>query len=274
MNDSSSRSHAVMTLSVTQRPQAASRAMGVERTSRFRLVDLAGSERVNATGHKGERFREGSNINRSLTTLGRVINILAAGGDVIPFRDSMLTYLLSDSLGGNSKTAMIACISPTDYYESLSTLRYADAAKRIKTKAVVNETMERAMIHERQIKELTASLMEAQSEKNEELVQAQNHLLQMREVYEAQLADRDQKIASMQRQQEALTVHLRLALDELVNPLPISTIPDEQMLAARDKENSAMLRDICNTVNTEYDLLQKDSDKILEDLMAYSHGVN
>jgi kinesin family member 1 len=128
-----------------------------------RLVDLAGSERASTSGATGTRLREGGNINKSLTTLGRVISSLADveaaefKGQrkkelVIPYRDSVspslaqlikvLTYLLRDSLGGNSKTAMIACISPADinYEETMSTLRYADAAKRIKTRAIVNQT--------------------------------------------------------------------------------------------------------------------------------------
>jgi kinesin family member 1 len=127
------------------------------------LVDLAGSERATSTGATGTRLREGGNINKSLTTLGRVIACLADSEkgrnnkEVVPYRDSVttlpnfmqifkqlkvLTYLLKDSLGGNSKTAMIACVSPADnnYDETLSTLRYADAAKRIRTKAVINET--------------------------------------------------------------------------------------------------------------------------------------
>ncbi len=124
-----------------------------ERSSRIRLVDLAGSERAKSTEATGQRLREGSNINKSLTTLGRVIAALAdpkqQGGRrkghlsgqsaVVPYRDSILTWLLKDSLGGNSKTAMIACIAPADYEETLSTLRYADQAKRIRTRAVVNQ---------------------------------------------------------------------------------------------------------------------------------------
>ena len=106
------------------------------------------SERAKATEATGARLREGSNINKSLTTLGRVIAALAdpkqhrpgkRNKDVVPYRDSILTWLLKDSLGGNSKTAMIACISPSDYDETLSTLRYADQAKRIRTRAIVNQ---------------------------------------------------------------------------------------------------------------------------------------
>lgn len=127
----------------------------------FSLVDLAGSERANSTGATGARLKEGANINRSLTTLGKVISGLAdqsiaeankKGGKkkevFIPYRDSVLTWLLKDSLGGNSKTAMIAAISPADYDETLSTLRYADQAKKITNKAVVNEDPNAKMIRE------------------------------------------------------------------------------------------------------------------------------
>lgn len=126
------------------------------------MVDLAGSERANSTGATGARLKEGANINRSLTTLGKVISGLAdqsmaeankkAGKKqkeiFIPYRDSVLTWLLKDSLGGNSKTAMIAAISPADYDETLSTLRYADQAKKIQNKAVINEDPNAKLIRE------------------------------------------------------------------------------------------------------------------------------
>ena len=124
------------------------------------LVDLAGSERANSTGATGQRLKEGANINKSLTTLGKVISALAVasqatGGkgkkkaeEFVPYRDSVLTWLLKDSIGGNSKTAMIAAISPADYDETLSTLRYADQAKKIKNKAVINEDPNARLIRE------------------------------------------------------------------------------------------------------------------------------
>lgn len=107
-----------------------------EKVSRISLVDLAGSERAAKTGAVGERLKEGSNINKSLTTLGLVISKLAEGSSgsakegksFIPYRDSVLTWLLKDNLGGNSRTIMIATVSPSpdNYEETLSTLRYAD----------------------------------------------------------------------------------------------------------------------------------------------------
>ncbi|KAK9474854.1 P-loop containing nucleoside triphosphate hydrolase protein [Dipodascopsis tothii] len=144
MNDSSSRSHAVFTLEVKQTNYDPGLDETQETVSRIRFVDLAGSERANSTGATGFRLREGANINKSLSTLGRVISALADASsgkkkDLVPYRDSTLTWLLKDSLGGNSKTAMIACVSPCDYDESLSTLRYAEQAKNIRTRAIVNQ---------------------------------------------------------------------------------------------------------------------------------------
>ncbi|CAH1762191.1 4166_t:CDS:10 [Entrophospora sp. SA101] len=160
MNETSSRSHAVFTLLLTQKRHDSETNMDTEKVSRISLVDLAGSERANSTGATGARLKEGANINKSLTTLGKVISALAEqssgggkkgskkGDSFVPYRDSVLTWLLKDSLGGNSKTAMIAAISPADYDETLSTLRYADAAKRIKNKAVVNEDPNAKLIRE------------------------------------------------------------------------------------------------------------------------------
>lgn len=158
MNETSSRSHAVFTLMVTQKRFDTETKMAMEKVAKISLVDLAGSERATSTGATGARLKEGAEINRSLSTLGRVIAALAdlstgkkkKGAGQVPYRDSVLTWLLKDSLGGNSMTAMIAAISPADinYDETLSTLRYADSAKRIKNHAVVNEDANARMIRE------------------------------------------------------------------------------------------------------------------------------
>lgn len=133
MNVSSSRSHAIFTIILTQRRRDNELNLDTERVSRINLVDLAGSERANSSGATGTRLKEGALINKSLSTLGRVISALvatssasgSAGRNNVPYRDSVLTFLLRDSLGGNSKTCMISCVSPVDYEETLSTLRYA-----------------------------------------------------------------------------------------------------------------------------------------------------
>ncbi|CAH0562408.1 unnamed protein product [Brassicogethes aeneus] len=157
MNSESSRSHAVFTVILTQTLTDSKSGVSGEKVSRISLVDLAGSERAVKTGAVGDRLKEGSNINKSLTTLGLVISKLAdqSGGKgsrdkFVPYRDSVLTWLLKDNLGGNSKTVMVATISPAadNYEETLSTLRYADRAKRIVNHAVVNEDPNARIIRE------------------------------------------------------------------------------------------------------------------------------
>ncbi|XP_026475169.1 kinesin-like protein unc-104 [Ctenocephalides felis] len=159
MNETSSRSHAVFTIFFTQQRHDIQTDLLTEKVSKISLVDLAGSERADSTGAKGTRLKEGANINKSLTTLGKVISALAEmatknkksrKADFIPYRDSVLTWLLRENLGGNSKTAMIAAISPADinYDETLSTLRYADRAKQIVCKAIVNEDANAKLIRE------------------------------------------------------------------------------------------------------------------------------
>jgi hypothetical protein len=156
MNDSSSRSHAIFTITFVQAKFNID--LPSETVSKIHLVDLAGSERADATGATGQRLKEGAHINKSLVTLGSVISQLAdmnSSSDnkkrvYIPYRDSTLTWLLKDSLGGNSKTIMIAAVSPADvnYGETLSTLRYASRAKNIVNKPTVNEDLNVKLIRE------------------------------------------------------------------------------------------------------------------------------
>uniref|UniRef100_H3AFT1 Kinesin family member 27 n=1 Tax=Latimeria chalumnae TaxID=7897 RepID=H3AFT1_LATCH len=156
MNEHSSRSHAIFTISVVQqRPKQSGSGNdtyitdnGTRRSvqliaSKFHFVDLAGSERVTKTGNTGERFKESIQINSGLLALGNVISAL---GDPkrksahIPYRDAKITRLLKDSLGGNAKTVMITCISPSSssFDESLNSLKYANRAKNIRNKPIVN----------------------------------------------------------------------------------------------------------------------------------------
>jgi GTPase SAR1 family protein len=142
MNNTSSRSHAIFIINFMQKTRHAALNANSEMCSKINLVDLAGSERADRTGATGDTLKEGSNINKSLTTLGKVIHALADGkAKHVPFRDSVLTLLLKENLSGNSKTIMLAALSPADsnYDETLSTLRYADRAKQLRTSAVVNE---------------------------------------------------------------------------------------------------------------------------------------
>ncbi|KAM4607373.1 uncharacterized protein kif16bb isoform 3-T3 [Polymixia lowei] len=161
MNDVSSRSHAIFTISFTQARFDAT--LPCETLSKIHLVDLAGSERADTARTAGPRLKEGANINKSLVTLGSVISALADLSErgptakkkkqiFVPYRDSVLTWLLKDSLGGNSKTIMIATISPADvnYGETLSTLRYASRAKIIVNSPMVNEDSSVKLIRELQ----------------------------------------------------------------------------------------------------------------------------
>uniref|UniRef100_A0A3P8WHR9 plus-end-directed kinesin ATPase n=1 Tax=Cynoglossus semilaevis TaxID=244447 RepID=A0A3P8WHR9_CYNSE len=171
MNETSSRSHAVFNIIFTQKKHDMETENTSEKVSKISLVDLAGSERADSTGAKGTRLKEGANINKSLTTLGKVISALAEVDSVpnknkkkkkvesfIPYRDSVLTWLLRENLGGNSRTAMVAALSPADinYDETLSTLRYADRAKQIRCNAVINEDPNNRLV--RELKEEVARL--------------------------------------------------------------------------------------------------------------------
>ncbi|KAI9371819.1 P-loop containing nucleoside triphosphate hydrolase protein [Aspergillus egyptiacus] len=271
MNDTSSRSHAVFTITLKQIHHDLSTDETTERTARIRLVDLAGSERAKSTEATGQRLREGSNINKSLTTLGRVIAALAdpkagrqgkrKGKEVVPYRDSILTWLLKDSLGGNSKTAMIACISPTDFEETLSTLRYADQAKHIRTRAKVNQDHLSAAERDRQIEEMAETIRTLQlsvsqaahnrreSEiQNERLEEYQQKVEKLQRLMEETKMVSECKIRQLQTENEALRNHLKLALDSLKNPIPPVTIegrlsdvdvitlddPDDQPMAVQE----------------------------------------
>ena len=262
MNDTSSRSHAVFTIMLKQIHHDLSTDSTTERLARIRLVDLAGSERAKSTEATGARLREGSNINKSLTTLGRVIAALADprhgrihnGGkgrskDVVPYRDSILTWLLKDSLGGNSKTAMIACIAPSDYDETLSTLRYADQAKNIRTRAIVNQDSVSAAERDAQIAEMQNTIRELQiqvslanqvanetqktkstthtavgGQRDEKLEEYQIKVERMQRLMEEERLVGESKIRQLMEQNEALRLHLKLAVESLKNPIPAMAI--------------------------------------------------
>ena len=156
MNDQSSRSHSLFTVYLEIEEN------GKIRSGKLNLVDLAGSERVGKTNATGQTFDEGKKINLSLTALGSVIDALSQNRKYIPYKDSKLTRLLADSLGGNTKTVMFANISPASYNydETLGTLRYASRAKLIKNAPVVNEDPKDALLrkYEEEIKALKEKL--------------------------------------------------------------------------------------------------------------------
>lgn len=212
MNSESSRSHAIFTLFIKQtrvdrvqevndenQPPMSDTAVQQELitlTAKFNFVDLAGSERLSRTGAVGERAREGISINSGLLYLGNVISALGdrtKKATHIPYRDSKLTRVLQDSLGGNSVTTMIACISPCDrdFVETLNTLRYANRAKNIKNKVVANQDSQTQLINE-----LRRKIFELQVE-NQELKQGKMLVksdgeIEMNDVYiEKEMLQRD-----------------------------------------------------------------------------------
>uniref|UniRef100_A0A7N6A0G6 Kinesin motor domain-containing protein n=1 Tax=Anabas testudineus TaxID=64144 RepID=A0A7N6A0G6_ANATE len=178
MNAQSSRSHAIFTIHlcqmrVCQQPQMEKKTRNEREPeyetlmAKFHFVDLAGSERLKRTGATGDRAREGISINCGLLALGNVISALgdqAKKGGHVPYRDSKLTRLLQDSLGGNSRTVMIACVSPSDrdFMETLNTLKYANRARNIKNKVVVNQdkTSQQISAMRAEIARLQMELME------------------------------------------------------------------------------------------------------------------
>uniref|UniRef100_A0A8C7IQA7 Kinesin family member 13A n=1 Tax=Oncorhynchus kisutch TaxID=8019 RepID=A0A8C7IQA7_ONCKI len=223
MNEESSRSHAVFSIIVTQTLYDLKSGNSGEKVSKMSLVDLAGSERVSKTGAAGERLKEGSNINRSLTTLGCVISALAdqsagKGGKnkFVPYRDSVLTWLLKDNLGGNSKTCMIATVSPAadNYEETLSTLRYADRAKRIVNHAVVNEDPNARIIRElrEEVEKLRVQLSQAESlkapELKERLQESEKLIQEMTVTWEQKLRNTEEIATERQQQLESMGISL------------------------------------------------------------------
>ncbi|XP_011483487.1 kinesin-like protein KIF13A isoform X5 [Oryzias latipes] len=222
MNEESSRSHAVFSIIVTQTLFDLQSGNSGEKVSKMSLVDLAGSERVSKTGAAGERLKEGSNINKSLTTLGCVISALADQSSgkgkpkFVPYRDSVLTWLLKDNLGGNSKTAMIATVSPAadNYEETLSTLRYADRAKRIVNHAVVNEDPNARIIRElrEEVEKLRVQLSQAESMKAPELKdrleESEKLIQEMTVTWEEKLRKTEEIATERQKQLESMGISL------------------------------------------------------------------
>uniref|UniRef100_A0A913HFY2 Kinesin motor domain-containing protein n=2 Tax=Strongyloides stercoralis TaxID=6248 RepID=A0A913HFY2_STRER len=222
MNAQSSRSHAVFTIRLTQTIKQLEKNFSGEKVAKISLVDLAGSERAQKTGAVGKRLEEGGNINKSLTTLGMVISALAEKNGkkdkFVPYRDSVLTWLLKDNLGGNSKTIMIATISPSsdNYDETLSTLRYADRAKSIENHAIINEDPNAKIIRElreevenlrQQISQTIEQKTETQ-ELRERLAESERLVSQMNKSWEERLKETD--IIYAERQKDLAEIGIAL----------------------------------------------------------------
>ena len=172
MNEHSSRSHSIFILTINQ----TNKKEGFSKIGKLYLVDLAGSEKISKTGATGHTLDEAKNINKSLTTLGRVINNLTDGkSSYIPYRDSKLTRVLQESLGGNSKTCLIITCSPSIYNESetLSTLRFGERAKKIKNKPKINKEVTVA-----ELQKLVDQLKENLKKANARISQLENFIKQ------------------------------------------------------------------------------------------------
>ena len=249
MNATSSRSHAVFTIELKS-TEVLRDGTSEEIESRIRLVDLAGSERAARTGATGKQLQEGAKINLSLSNLGRVIKQLSTNASIrkngrgqpnmVPYRDSVLTHILKDSLGGNSKTAVVACVSPTDFEETLGTLRFARAAKNIETVARANhdtkskeerdaqiatmaeqirrlqhDVSEGASLRERSVQEHERSIREQESR----LEQYRDQVASLTRAMSEKSAIDETRIKRLETENEALKTHLHLAIKTLNDPI-------------------------------------------------------
>lgn len=233
MNATSSRAHTVITIEFKQVSRLEGGATGAK-VSMINLVDLAGSEKAGQTGASGDRLKEGCAINKSLSALGNVIEKLAdrsmgKGGKnvVIPYRDSKLTRLLQNALGGSSKTIMICAISPasSNYEETLSTLRYADRAKRIKNSANINENPQDKLIRQlreenQQLREMVgtgspsaggeedAAALEALREKQNQIASLESMLQDMQRSFQDKISEAQANAQKMAEQKKSKSADL------------------------------------------------------------------
>jgi hypothetical protein len=245
LNADSSRSHSLFTLIIDMidtDEDGTSRSV----TSKFNLVDLAGSERQSKTGAAGDTLKEGCNINLSLSALGTVIDTLVKGKGHVPFRSSPLTMLLKDSLGGSSKTVMFANIGPSEHNlsETVSTLRFADRAKQIKNKPVVNLDAKDQKIQELtdQVSDLKEKLKQFESvgvaKMEEELESLRERVGELEIDLDNAVNGREADQVESQQARDSLTAELNSAKSELAE----STAAAES-LAAENRSTVDQLRD-------------------------------
>ncbi|XP_029551324.1 kinesin-like protein KIF14 isoform X2 [Salmo trutta] len=226
MNDKSSRSHSVFTLVMTQTKTEF--VEGEEHdhriTSRINLVDLAGSERCSSAQTSGDRLVEGASINKSLLSLGKVISALSEQAQTrrkvfTPYREAVLTWLLKESLGGNSKTAMIATLSPagSNVEESLSTLRYAKQARMIINVAKVNEDTNAKLIRElkAEVEKLRAAQMSSQGIEPEKMHLFQQEILALKSQLTQQEREMTEAHRAWREKLEQAEKHKREETEEL-----------------------------------------------------------
>jgi kinesin family protein 3/17 len=247
MNEKSSRSHAIFTIYIESTETKEGRT--IIKAGKLNLVDLAGSEKQKKTGAAGDRLKEAIEINLSLSALGNVISALVDGNvSHVPYRDSKLTRLLQDSLGGNTKTVMIAVASPADYNyeESLSTLRYASRAKFIKNKPKVNEDPKDALI--RQYAEEIERLRKLLSEKDNHIPQVIEKIIEREKIVEipvkkSKSSNKSQRDTDEDYEKEAIGLarkkrrNKRLSQDEDSYQLESDTKEEEKSRSDRRDRN-------------------------------------
>ncbi|XP_065585272.1 chromosome-associated kinesin KIF4A isoform X1 [Cyrtonyx montezumae] len=294
MNSQSSRSHAIFTICIDQKKKNDKNSSF---HSKLHLVDLAGSERQKKTKAEGDRLKEGININRGLLCLGNVISALGEEnkkGGFVPYRDSKLTRLLQDSLGGNSHTLMIACVSPADsnLEETLNTLRYADRARKIKNKPIVNVDPQAAELHhlKQQVQQLQVLLLQAHGgtlpvsinsmapsenlqslmEKNQSLMEENEKLSRGLSEAAGQTAQMLERIILTEQENEKMNAKLEQLQQHAVCKLDlqklVETVEDEelkenvevirnlqQVLAQFQSENAATVEAAAEMANSEQD---------------------
>lgn len=253
MNANSSRSHSIFTISLEQIETSDMTATGFTgqskpgiRKGKLNLVDLAGSERQNKTQAAGDRLKEATKINLSLSALGNVISALVDGKTKhVPYRDSKLTRLLQDSLGGNTKTLMIACISPADYNydETLSTLRYASRAKNISNKPKINEDPKDALL--RNYQEEIVKLKRMLESSHSQIGELFNPDIQIQRVSSSEVYTRWLEAEKTKLQQE---------FDEKTNRL-------REYHALQQREKEELIRDM-ERLKIHYDNQLKDLAKV------------
>nr|GMD93977.1 kinesin-like protein KIN-4C [Ipomoea batatas] len=269
MNSQSSRSHAIFTISIEQKRIGKCPIGGAPDDigddilcAKLHLVDLAGSERAKRTGADGMRLREGIHINKGLLALGNVISALGdekkrKEGAHVPYRDSKLTRLLQDSLGGNSKTVMIACVSPADTNaeETLNTLKYANRARNIQNKAIVNRDPTAAQMQrmKSEIEQLQAELLYLRGDSNVPLEELQilKHKISLLEV------------SNMELQQELM--ECRTNCDHLSKRAIDAQVERDRLIIKLDgAEHSNHLDSTDDKLDQKFDLVKNYVSKIQE----------
>ena len=296
MNDESSRSHSLFQIKVTQTETVHVRSDSDEdrymkpvtskRVSKINLVDLAGSERLKKSGAQGQQLKEAANINQSLTTLKKVIDALVTNSKepnpkkhlLIPFRESTLTLLLSDSLGGNSKTTMIACVSPhyDNQEETLLTLRYANRTGAIVNNARVNEdsAAKQALALKHEINELQRRLMEGPvNEEAEDLLdQIEVGQLALQELNEgARRAEQQaEEVRQMSRKEREARISSAfystlkmMMLQQQKEQMEASALEMEERIRQYNKDSERLRTDM-----TEQESREKEKTRIIEKMRA------